>query len=104
MSTTSLGPDADSMAREYEAIFLSRMASLGQRSLGDLVGLSESAISNWKKERLIEKFCKAVAVLGLQVVPAEAQCHPPKYIEALKTLAELGLQAEKKRPGPLGWD
>lgn len=104
MSTQSLSPNPDSRAREYEALFLNRMLSVGQKALSDSVGLSESAISNWKKERLIEKFCKSVAVLGLQIVPVEAQCHPAKYIEALKTLAELGLQAEKKRPGPLGWD
>lgn len=45
-----------------------------------------------------------LALLELQVVPMSAQCHPSEYIQALKTLAELGLQAEKKRPGPLGWD
>ena len=47
---------------------------------------------------------RVLALLGLRIVPSDVQCHPPQYIQALKTLAELGLQAEKKRPGPLGWD
>ena len=104
MATNPLSQEQDSRAREFEALFLTRLASVGQKNVATSVDLSESAISNWKKEGLIERFCKALVVMELQVVPSEAQCHPAKYIEALKTLAELGLQAEKKRPGPLGWD
>ncbi|AYG06852.1 transcriptional regulator [Pseudomonas proteolytica] len=104
MATNPLSQEQDSRAREFEALFLTRLASVGQKNVATSVDLSESAISNWKKEGLIERFCKALVVMELQVVPSEAQCHPAKYIDALRTLAELGLQAEHKRPGPLGWD
>ncbi|MFO6388583.1 CII family transcriptional regulator [Pseudomonas aeruginosa] len=84
-------------------LILNRLLSVGQKTVADAIGVSESTVSRWK-EGEIERWCKVLALLELQVVPMSAQCHPSEYIQALKTLAELGLQAEKKRPGPLGWD
>lgn len=103
MNTPQLSPDMDARAREFEGLILSRLLSVGQNKIADSIGVSESTVSRWK-EGDIERWCKTLALLGLQVVPLSAQCHPQEYIQALKTLAELGLQAEKKRPGPLGWD
>ena len=99
----TFSPDMDARAREFEALLLNRLLSAGQKAVADAIGVSESTVSRWK-EGEFERWCKVLALLNLQVVPMSAQCHPPEYIQALKTLAELGLQAEKKRPGPLGWD
>ncbi|HBP0623976.1 TPA: transcriptional regulator [Pseudomonas aeruginosa] len=96
-------PRARRKAREFESLVLNRLLSVGQKTVADAIGVSESTVSRWK-EGEIERWCKVLALLELQVVPMSAQCHPFEYIQALKTLAELGLQAEKKRPGPLGWD
>ncbi|MDP9511373.1 CII family transcriptional regulator [Pseudomonas protegens] len=104
MSTDKLSSEQASRAREFEALFLTRLLSVGQKNLATSVDLSESAISNWKKEGIIERFCKALAVLDLQMVPQSAIVTNADYLRSLETLAELGLKAEKKRPGPLGWD
>ncbi|MBR7206184.1 transcriptional regulator [Pseudomonas aeruginosa] len=103
MTASQLNPERDARAREFESPILNRLLSVGQKTVADAIGVSESTVSRWK-EGEIERWCKVLALLELQVVPMSAQCHPSEYIQALKTLAELGLQAEKKRPGPLGWD
>lgn len=100
---STLSPEQDARAREFEGLMLNRLLSIGQKTVADAIGVSESTVSRWK-EGEIERWCKVLSLLGLRVVPSDVQCHPPQYIQALKTLAELGLQAEKKRPGPLGWD
>lgn len=104
MSTSPLSQEQDSRAREFEALFLTRLMSVGQKNVATSVDLSESAISNWKKEGLIERFCKALVVMDLQIVPGNIRCHPADYIESLKTLSRRCLELESKRPGPLGWD
>ncbi|HEP8380455.1 TPA: transcriptional regulator [Pseudomonas aeruginosa] len=104
MSTSKLTPEQESRSRDFEALFLSQLLSVGQKVVADSVGLSESAITGWKKDGLIERFCKAASVLDLQIVPQHAVVVSADYLRSLETLAELGLKAEKKRPGPLGWD
>ncbi len=82
---------------------MQRLVSVGQKSVADAIGLSESTVSRWK-EGEIERWAKLFALLGLQVVPVSAVVVNAEYLRSLETLAELGLKAEKKRPGPLGWD
>lgn len=82
---------------------LQRLVSVGQKTVADAIGLSESTVSRWK-EGEIERWAKLFALLGLQVVPVSAVVVNAEYLRSLETLAELGLKAEKKRPGPLGWD
>lgn len=82
---------------------MQRLVSVGQKTVADSIGLSESTVSRWK-EGEIERWAKLFALLGLQVVPVSAVVVNAEYLRSLETLAELGLKAEKKRPGPLGWD
>lgn len=82
---------------------MQRLASVGQKTVADAIGLSESTVSRWK-EGDIERWCKVIALLDLQLVPASAVVTTAAYLHSVETLAELGLKAEKKRPGPLGWD
>lgn len=103
MSATQLSPDMDARAREFESLVLSQLLSTGQKAIADAIGLSESTVSRWK-EGDIERWCKVLALLDLQVVPKAAVLVHGDYLRSLETLAELGLKAEKKRPGPLGWD
>lgn len=82
---------------------MSRLASVGQKTVADAIGVNESTVSRWKDGE-IERWSKVLAMLDLQVVPMTAVLVNGAYLRSLETLAELGLQAEKKRPGPLGWD
>ncbi|AFN31147.1 Gifsy-1 prophage CI protein [Klebsiella michiganensis E718] len=47
---------------------------------------------------------KEISALGLQVVPPEAVVVSRHYLQSVETLADIGLRAERCRPGPLGWD
>jgi len=99
----SLNAQQVATAREFESLVLQRLVSVGQRTVADAIGVNESTVSRWK-EGEIERWCKVLVLLGLQVVPASAMVVNAEYLRSLETLAELGLKAEKKRPGPLGWD
>lgn len=103
MATTQLSPEQDARAREFESLILSQLLSTGQKPIADAIGVSESTVSRWK-EGEIERWCKVLALLGLQVVPQSVVVTTVEYLRSVETLAELGLRAEKKRPGPLGWD
>lgn len=95
-STPALRHDADAMTREFLSTVLQRLASVGQRTVAEGLGVSESTVSRMKEGEL-ERLCRMLALLGLRLVPAEAKCHPPEYIQALKALAKIGLAAEERR-------
>lgn len=87
------------------------LSSAGQKYVAEALLTSESTISRMKTEKKensndteTQRFCKMLSFIGLQIVPANVQCHPPEYINALLTLSDLAIQAEKKRPNKLGWD
>ncbi|EPH0891584.1 TPA: transcriptional regulator [Pseudomonas aeruginosa] len=103
MTASQLNAERDARAREFESLVLNRLLSVGQRTVADAIGVSESTVSRWK-EGEIERWCKVLAHLVLQLVPEQAVVVNADYLRSLETLAELGLRAEKKRPGPLGWD
>ncbi|MFU6376396.1 CII family transcriptional regulator [Metapseudomonas otitidis] len=103
MSTEQLSQSTEARAREFEALFLHQLVSVGQKTIASAIDVSESTVSRWK-EGEIERWCKVIAHLGLQLVPTSAVLVNGDYLRSLETLAELGLKAEKKRPGPLGWD
>lgn len=106
-----LSPEQEETARDFESLIFQYLSSAGQKYTAEAVNTSESAISRMKSEKKensndteIMRFCKILSYIGLQIVPASAQCHPPEYIKALQTLSKLQLDAESKRPGKLGWD
>jgi transcriptional regulator with XRE-family HTH domain len=82
---SGLSPEQDARARDSEALTLKRLLSVGQKTVADAIGVSESTVSRWK-EGEIERWCRVLALLGLRIVPSDVQCHPPQYIQALKTL------------------
>jgi len=103
MSTPSLSQDPEEMARETETLILQRVASVGQKQIALASGSSEATVSRWNDGEYT-KWAKVLSFLGLRVVPQSAMVVTREYLASVETLAELGLKAEKKRPGPLGWD
>jgi hypothetical protein len=65
-------------------------------------GVSESTISRRKSEGYYAEMAKKISALGLQVVPPEAVVVSRHYLQSVETLADIGLRAERCRPGPLG--
>ncbi|WP_435607697.1 CII family transcriptional regulator [Pseudomonas knackmussii] len=104
MTTTQLSAEQEARAREYESLILQRLGVIGQKPIADANGLSISTVSRWGSDGEYGRWCKTLSLLGLQVVPEDARCHPADYIDSLKTLAKRCLEHESKRPGPLGWD
>ena len=103
MTTTSVSQEPNETARETETLILQRVLSVGQKEIARETGLSESTVSRWN-EGEYARWAKVLSYLGLRVVPQSAMLVTPAYLHSLETLAEIGLKAEKKRPGPLGWD
>jgi hypothetical protein len=88
---------------EIESTLLNRLASIGQKNYAERIGVSESAISKRKADNHFE-MAKEISALELQVVPPEAVVVSRDYLKSVETLADIGLRAERCRPGPLGWD
>ena len=89
---------------EIESILLNRLSSVGQKIYADRIGISESTASRRKGEGHFAAIAKELAILELQVVPPEAVVVSRDYLKSVETLADIGLRAERCRPGPLGWD
>lgn len=89
---------------EIESILLNRLASLGQKIYAERIGVSESAVSKRKADNHFTEMARELSALELQVVPPEAVVVSRDYLTSVETLADIGLRAERCRPGPLGWD
>ena len=89
---------------EIESVLLNRLSSVGQKVYAELLGISQSTASRRKGEGHFADVAKELSILGLQVVPPEAVVVSRHYLQSVETLADIGLRAERCRPGPLGWD
>ncbi|EPM0510237.1 TPA: transposase family protein [Pseudomonas putida] len=103
MTTNSLSQERHDITREIETLILQRVARVSQKQIALEAGCSESTVSRWNDGEY-QRWAQVLATLGLRVVPEDAMVVTADYLSALETMARIGLKAEKKRPGPLGWD
>lgn len=103
MSTDTLSQSRDDIAREIETLILQRVPRVSQKVIAVEADCSESTVSRWNDGEY-QRWAKVLSVLGLRVVPDDAVVVTADYLSALETMARIGLKAERKRPGPLGWD
>ncbi len=96
MTTTQLSPDQHERAREFEALILQQLASVGQRTVANALGVHESTVSRMKAGE-IEAICRMLAALELQIVPDSHVVTCPQYLQAVETLAALGLKHESQK-------
>ncbi|MWJ62597.1 hypothetical protein GQM49_14030 [Escherichia coli] len=89
---------------EIESVLLNRLSLVGQKSYAEHMGISESTASRRKAEGHFSNMAKELAFLGIQAAPPEAVLVSREYLASVETLADIGLKAERARPGPLGWD
>jgi len=71
-----------------------------QRTVAQVLGVSESTVSRIKTEKL-EDAITLLCHLGFKVVPQSMRCYPEDYVQALHTMAKL--QMQNSAPG-LEWD
>jgi hypothetical protein len=83
------------LARKSIAEILRRLASRGQKPVGEALGKSETWISRWKSADA-QTCADLLAVLGLKIVPAENECHAPAYIAHLRYFARIGVAVEQE--------
>lgn len=83
-------PAPDERARKNLATIFRALSSLGQARLAEALNVSEPTISRWKSEQA-EQCAKALAALGLKVVPEVVRCYQPKTIDAILELARARL-------------
>lgn len=81
-----LTAELNERSRRYNTLILQRIASVGQKIIAEQLQTSEATVSRFVGHDL-EKVCQVLAVLGLKVVPAEAQCYSPEKIRILLSLA-----------------
>ncbi len=89
---------------ELEGVLLNRLSSIGQKVYAEFLGISESTVSRRKGEGLFANKEKGLSVPGLRVFPPGGVVFSRHYLQSVETLADIGLRAERCRPGPLGWD
>ncbi|ECZ2624809.1 hypothetical protein F7287_24175 [Salmonella enterica] len=89
---------------EIESVLLNRLASVGQKSYAEHMGISESTVSRRKAEGYFCNMAKELAFLGIQAAPPEAVLVRRDYLFSVETLADIGMKAVRMQPEPLGWD
>ena len=80
------------LARKSLTAILQRLASVGQKPLGEALARSETWISRWKSDDS-ESCADLLAALGLKVVPAEHECYSPEFIRSLRYFARIGMES-----------
>ncbi len=91
----------DSTARRAQAsytLLLRALADVSQRRVAESIGISETALSNYKAEHL-ERACLILAACGLRIVPVTEHTYDEADITALRQLATKGLAHFAPRRG-----
>lgn len=88
---TPLSAAARERARKFHALALQRLASVGQVTVSEALGCSESTVSRCVNDNL-ERVCQVFAAIGLKVVPQEVKCYPSAQIDAIFTLAKSSIE------------
>ncbi len=89
---------------EMERLILNQLASVGQKSYAEHMGISESTVSRRKAEGYFCNMAKELAFLGIQAAPPGAVLVRRDYLFSVETLADIGMKAVRMQPEPLGWD
>lgn len=99
---TTESRDPTETTRKGLALIFQRLASVGQATLAERTGLSESTVSRWKSEQA-EQCLRILSELGIKIVPAHAKCYEPKQMEAILALAKARL-SQIETTEQLQWD
>lgn len=89
-------------SRKNHSIILQRLASLGQVTISERLGVHESSISRFKSKDS-EELSRILAALDLKVVPVEMKCYPEETLAAILTMAKERM-AQIENPKQLAWD
>lgn len=84
-------PSIQADVRRAASQMLAAMAKLGQKHVADVMGISESALSEMKNSEKLDRLVSWIVACGFKLVPISEVTFDPSIIGALKTFAVLGL-------------
>ncbi len=93
-----MSPELTGIAQKTEAVILQRLASLGQVTVAQRLGISESKVSRFKDkqaghdESFIVECCNFLAALDLKGTPKGYKCYKPDILQAMLTLAKAQME------------
>ena len=99
MASLSCTP-AERSRKAYSMVLQAMQDPGTQRTVAQVLGVSESTVSRIKSEKL-EDVITLLCHLGFKVVPQSMRCYPEDYVQALHTMAKLHMQHETQS---LEWD
>ncbi len=85
------------LSRKLQTEILRRLASVGQKALGEAIGKSETWVSRWKSDDLTT-CADLLTALGLKTVQATNHCYSPEYMEHLHFFAKIGIMSGPSEP------
>lgn len=87
MSTNQLSPERMQRSRNMQSDILHAVAETRQVNVAKCLGVESSTVGRWldskNPESQVVRFCDMLALCGLKVVPANAQCYDVEKIEML---------------------
>jgi len=89
-------------ARKNARILGKHIEQAGCVPTAEFAGIGKSTVSSWFSEHR-DAMGKALAFMGLKVVPVDKQCFDPAEVEALRAMA-MKYMARMKSADDLDWD
>jgi len=87
MSINQLSPERVQRSRNMQSDILHAVAETKQVNVAKCLGVESSTVGRWldakNPESQVVRFCDILALCGLKVVPANAQCYDVEKIEML---------------------
>ena len=87
MSINQLSPERVQRSRNMQSDILHAVAETRQVNVAKCLGVESSTVGRWldakNPESQVVRFCDMLALCGLKVVPANAQCYDVEKIEML---------------------
>jgi hypothetical protein len=80
-------------AKKNYSLILDGLRVVGQKTVAELIGESETTVSRAKTGEL-ERCASILAAIGLKVIPVSHKSYSEDRIRALNVLARIGLDAE----------
>lgn len=90
----------DDSSRKTVSLIFQRLASAGQVTVAQALGVSEATVSRMKEE--VPRLSAMLSVLELKVVPADMRCYDEKTLTAVLELARQRM-AQIQTPQQLVW-
>lgn len=90
----SMGEQLRRVAQRNHSALLSGLAQVSQKRVADLVGISESALSEFKDR--LERYAAIAAACGLKLVPITDRTLDDDYIQAVETIAAKHLRSGQR--------